>query len=88
LTLNQINKAKETRAIRIGRGPVSEAQPNCQVTAAIKPREATFTPSSKPLTHVDFLIWGISGFEIATKIKEGRKIASVARSAPDIPPRT
>ena len=88
LTLNRINNTKETSAIRIVRGPVNEARPNCQVTAAIKPSEATLTPSSKPLTHADFLIRGISGLEMATKMKEGRKMPRVARSDPGIPPRT
>jgi hypothetical protein len=47
-----------------------EDRPNCQVTAAIKPREATFTPSSNPLIHADLHSRGIMGFEIATKAKE------------------
>jgi hypothetical protein len=88
LTLNQLSNTKETRAMKIGRGPVREARPNCQVTAAIKSREATFTPSSKPLTHADFLILGISGLEMATKMKEGRKMPRVARRDPGMPPRT
>ena len=60
--------------MRIGRRPVNEARPSCQVTAAIKPSEAAFTSSSRLLTHAEFRMRGISGLEMATKTKEGRKM--------------
>ena len=53
LTLKRISKKRETIASRIQMGSTNEARPNCQVTAAVKPREATFTPSRKPLSHTE-----------------------------------
>ena len=88
LTLNHISNMKEPRAMIIGGKLVNEARPSCQVTPTIKPSEATFMPSNSPLTHADFRIRGIKGLVMATKMKEGRKMPRVARSAPGKPPRT
>jgi hypothetical protein len=87
LTLNRISSTKEVRTIKTVKGSTREDLPNCHVTAAINPRDATFTPSNNPLAHVDLRNRGMIGFEIATKTKEGRNMPSVARNAPDAPPR-
>jgi hypothetical protein len=40
-------------------GSVSDALPNCQVTAAIRRRDAALTPSNKPPNHNELRIRGI-----------------------------
>ena len=86
--LNRISITSEAAATTIVSASVSDALPNCHVTAAINASEAALTPSNNPLNHIDFRIRGIHGFEIATNMNEGRKIPAVARSAPRTPPRT
>ena len=68
-------------------GSIIAAWPSCQVTAAIKPREATLPPSKKLPAQVDWRNLGMIGLLIATKIKDGRKMPRVARRAPGVPPR-
>jgi hypothetical protein len=86
LTLNHIIRIKEIRHTAIVKGSTREAFPSCQVTAAINPREATVMPSSSPLNHGDLRMRGMSGLVMATRMKEGRKIPSVASRAPGNPP--
>jgi hypothetical protein len=83
--LNHTNKTSEMRAAVVVRGSIKEVLPNCQVTAAINPREAALTPSSKLFIHGDLRIRGMIGLEMATKMKEGRKIPRVASRAPGRP---
>ena len=60
--------------------------PNWTVTAAISPSAEALTPSSRLPAQAELRILGMSGFEMATKTKEGRKIPRVASRAPGIPP--
>src|SRR5581483_105185 len=87
LIRKRISSPRETSVMRTARGSAHEARPNSQVTAAIKPREATLTPSSRPPSQAERRIRGMNGLEIATKRKEGRKMPRVARSPPETPPR-
>ena len=64
-------------------GPsTSAATPRCAVTTAISASEATFTPSSAAPAVGDLRNRGISGPLIATKTNAGRKIPTVATTAP------
>ena len=62
------------------------ARPSCHVTAAIRPSEATFTPSRNAPDHEDFRNLGKIWLRMATKKNEGRKIANVASNADCQPP--
>ncbi len=53
-------------------GWVSELRASCQVTPAINPREATFTPSSKLASQGELRKRGIKVLLRATKTKEGK----------------
>ena len=55
-------------------------------TVIITATEAAFTASRKAEKIFDFLSLGKRGLRRATKRKEGRKIPSVARREPVIPP--
>lgn len=55
-------------------------------TASIKPREAAFKPSKNKPVFCELRRRGISGLDIATNTKDGRKIPRVANIAPGIPP--
>src|SRR4030043_91252 len=87
LILNRTSKIKEITKMRIVKGSVIEERPNCQVTAAIRLSAAALIPSNKPLAHGELRMRGINGLEMATKIKEGKKMPRVARRAPFTPPR-
>ena len=64
-----------------------DVRPSCQVTAAINASDATLTPSRKVPAVLDFRIRGTSGPLTATSRNAGRKMATVERTAPGIPPR-
>ena len=53
---------------------VSEETSSWIVTAAMSPRVDALTPSSRLPVQVELRIFGIRGFETATKMKDGRKI--------------
>lgn len=55
------------------------------VTETIKPSDAAFKPSKKPLVHGDCLSLGTHGLTSHTKINAGRKIPVVAATAPGCP---
>ena len=86
LILNRNSSILLTSAIIHVQGSIRAACPSCQVTAAISPSDATFTPSNKPLVQLESRNFGISGLLMPTKIKAGRKIPMVANSAPGTPP--
>ena len=86
--LNLTSRKVEITLIAKVRGSIMAARPSCQVTAAIRPNEATLTPSRKLPAQADWRSLGINGLLIATKIKDGRKIPKVLNMAPGIPPRT
>lgn len=65
---------------------INDEMPNWTVTAAISPNAEAFTPSSRLPVQVELRIFGINGFDMATKIKEGKKMPSVASRAPGAPP--
>lgn len=54
--------------------------------AAINPKELALIQSSSREKFLDFLILGISGFNISTKINDGKKIPIEASTAPEDPP--
>ena len=66
---------------------VSEEKDNWMVTAAISPRDDAFTAENSILAQLVFRVLRISGFKIATKMNDGKKIPSVASRAPVVPPR-
>ena len=72
-------------AIRIVRQSVTESLPIEKHTEIIMATEAIFTASRKAENNIELRIFFTSGFRKATKIKEGRKIAIVEMTAPDIP---
>jgi len=81
LILNRKSSVADTRATMNVHGSTTAALPNCHVTAAIKPSEATFTPSRKAPAHGESRRRGMSGLLKATKTKEGRQMPRVANSA-------
>ena len=88
LTLKRTSSTSAARAMAIVSGSTNDALPNCQVTAAIRPSEATLTPSSSAPTHGERRMRGMRGPEAATNTNEGRKMPTVAMSAPRTPPST
>jgi hypothetical protein len=52
--------------IRMVSGSTREAPPICQVTAAIRPRAETFTPSSSAPNQVELRRRGMRGLDSAT----------------------
>ena len=54
-------------------------------TAIINATAATFTASKTERIILEFLIFGINGFNTNTNINEGKKIPIVAAIAPVIP---
>lgn len=82
-----ISKNKERADKRIVIGSTNAFLPSCHVTAAINPIETAFTPSNRPESNLEFLIFGINGFDMATSTNDGRNIPTVAKIAPGIPAR-
>lgn len=72
-------------AIKIVRQSVKVSFPISTQTATITATAAMFTASKNAAIIFDFRIFGISGLSIATKMKEGRKIPTVAAIAPQNP---
>ena len=58
------------------------ARKRFQVTAAIRPSDATTTPSSTALVTAEARRRGMSGCEQATNTNPGAKMPTVASSAP------
>lgn len=71
--------------IKIVRQSVNVSFPISTQTATITATAAIFTASKNAAMIFDFRILGMSGFKIATKMKEGRKIPIVAAIAPQNP---
>jgi hypothetical protein len=70
----------------VGRS-MSADRPSCQVTTAMRASDATFTPSRKPPAMAERRRRGTSGPLAATKRKPGKKMPTVATSAPTDPAR-
>jgi hypothetical protein len=68
-------------------GSTIVARLSCHVTPAISARDATFTPSSRLERTRECLRRGMKGPVMATKTKAGKKISTVAASAPGAPSR-
>src|SRR5215210_7075463 len=79
------SRTSETRAIKAGIGSKIESRPSCQVTPAMSANETTFAPSSKPARIGDSLKRGMRGPVTATKTNAGKKMPTVANSAPGTP---
>lgn len=58
---------------------------SCITATAIIPTAPTLTESRKQDTHFELLIFGMNGFNMATKKKDGKNIPTVASTAPFIP---
>ena len=69
-------------AMRIVRQSKMVSLPKLMQTVRMIATEAILTPSRKAENKGDFRILGTSGFNKATKTKDGRKTAVVARIAP------
>src|SRR3989304_4403581 len=77
-----------TQAGPLGGGErVSVETESFTVTAAINASELTFTASRKAAIHRDRRSRGNTRPSAATKMKDGRKIPTVAPAAPGSPPR-
>ena len=61
------------------------ATASSQVTTAMRPIEATLTPSNKPPVQEEQRSQGIQGLIAATKTNAGRKMPTVATRAPGGP---
>ena len=88
LTLNRKSSTRATSASTAVVRSTIAARPSCHVTAPIRARAATFTPSRNAPARREARIFGTSEWLSATKTKEGRKIPSVASAAPGTPPST
>ena len=67
---------------------ITEETASVQVTEAIRAREATITPARKSDAIAEFLIFFKKRLMTGTKIKDGKKIATVAMIAPGSPAMT
>ena len=86
-TRNRTRAIYDAAAKRTVAVSTRDTRPSCQLTAAINASGATFTPSRKTPAILDFRMRGTSGPLTATSRNAGRKIPTVATTAPRIPPR-
>ena len=77
-----------TAAIAVVHASTIAARASCAVTRAIGAIEPAFTPSRKASATGELRIRGTSGPLRATMTKAGRKIPTVATTAPQKPPST
>src|SRR5262249_2950455 len=84
-------QAKRASAAASARPAVGQsttaARPSSQVTSAMSATAAALAPSRKPAADRERRSRGMSGFDSATKTKDGRKMAAVATRAPGTPAR-
>src|SRR5262245_29930391 len=73
--------AAAVKAIPMVQGSTIAERPSCQLTAIIRAREATFTPSRKNPATGERRILGTIGPLQATKMNAGKKIPAVATAA-------
>ena len=82
------SSAAEASASAAVSGSTIAARPSCQATAAMSPSAATFTPSRKAAARREPRSRGSHGRLTATSTNEGRKMATVASTAPGRPAST
>lgn len=88
LTRTRQRSSPVRAAIRMVMGSVMASPDSCAVTPAMRPRAAALTPSRSAAVHSRSLIRRAIGVTAPTKMKEGRKMAMVATTAPGTPART
>src|ERR1700675_4402516 len=82
---NRSKRKSETAKSIAVRASTIDPRPICQVTTAIKASEATITPSRNAPAILDSRIRGKRGPLAATNRNAGRKIPTVATTAPRVP---